>query len=234
MLVAGDGPFARTLAQVLSAGLISLVQLAGAPKPNEIGANPLLDDLETVFLVMPETMSAPEALWHHHALWKWVQTLTRARNYHELGVVFVHGEDQTGMFEIALANGLGLERFNPAQGFMFWDPAEPLRLLLNRLRVLTRTDAETVNDRQSSQPKRRVLVQLKEAISTGEQGPIVSAAQQVNQEFKDDLHRLDNYCQPPCHPNGNAWRSWLKAVVMEGVTLTLQMKAQQLLPTLNI
>jgi hypothetical protein len=234
-LVAGDGPYAQSLAQLLGADFILLDQFNGGPDALENGALPeLLDGLETVFLVIPEALPLPQVLWHHHWIWQWALSLARARNYHQLAIVFVLGKDDTEAFATGLANGLGLDRLDPSQGFMLWRRSEPLRLLLNQLPDLATTDAQTVMDAQNSLPKRRALVQLKQVIALGSPDQIADSARHVSVEFQDDLPALDNYCQPPCHPNGNAWRSWLKTVVTEGVTPDSQINAQRLLPTLIV
>lgn len=83
--MAGDGPYARTLAQMFGADYIRLDQFNGGPDTPENGALPdLLNDLKTVFLVIPEKLPLAQVLWHHHWLWRWVQRLAHASNYHQL------------------------------------------------------------------------------------------------------------------------------------------------------
>jgi len=151
-----------------------------------------------------------------------------------LAVVFVLGDDDTAGSAAGLANGLGLDSLDASQGFMLWRRSEPLRRLLDQLPHLASTDAQTVMDAQNCQPRRTVLLQLKQAIALGSLDQIAATARQVSLQFQDDLPALDNYCIPPCHFNGNAWRSWLKTVVTGGVTPDLQMNAHRLLPTLIV
>jgi hypothetical protein len=220
---------------LLGADFLPLDRFNGGPETPENGALPeLLDDLKTVFLVIPETLPLAQVLWHHHWLWHWAQTLTRARNYHQMAVVFVLAEDDAEALATGLASGLGLDRLDASQGFILWRRSDPLRLLLDHLPDLATTDAQTIMDAQNCHPKRRALLQLKQAIALGSPDQIAAAAQHVSVEFQEDLPALDNYCIPPCHPNGNAWRAWLKTVVTEGVTPGSQMNARRLLPTLIV
>src|SRR4051794_15374431 len=108
-LLAGDGPYAAALALLLRTAHLHLDDVDAGPDSKEAGHYPrVLDDVQTLVLVVPEKLPAPEALYHHQCLWDWVEKLTQGKDCHASGFVFILGADVPAAFDHALATSLAV------------------------------------------------------------------------------------------------------------------------------
>ena len=122
ILVAGDGPYAFSLATRLNATCLPLYKLENGPEPKSDGVyDRRLSNLESVFLVIPEGMSVAEAMWHHHWLWDWIEKLTLGKDCHAVLFVFVLGAETPMDFDHAVAASLAVATVNPTMsGHTIW------------------------------------------------------------------------------------------------------------------
>jgi hypothetical protein len=217
--VAGDGPYAAALATVLGAKAISLDHLASGPGSTDHGGYlQVFDKLARVFLVIPEQMSAAEAIQFHQSVWDWIGKLASAGDQHELAFVFVLPVDASKRFEAALAAGLGLPRIDPAStGHAAWRRSGSLTELLSLLASIQPMDLVPIRARRAADAMHASLAKLHAAAAISDGNALREAARDVVAAFSGSEYLLDVFCTPPSHQHGNLLRSWLKTVVTESV-----------------
>ena len=89
-LAVGDGPYTTVLAACFGAAAFPAASLkAGAQLNARGGHTRLLEDLERVFLVVPEDMQPAEALHCHRLVWNLVEQFSSAGEQHDLAFLFV-------------------------------------------------------------------------------------------------------------------------------------------------
>src|SRR5438094_121123 len=121
MLIAGNNCFSRALVQVLQAGQIDIDCLQNDPAPLEDGSLPTaLDSLERVLLCVDQRASAAETIWQHDRLWRWIEALTHAAEYHEVGYVFIVDEKNAEPIDSALQAEFGLSSGKEQNGIALW------------------------------------------------------------------------------------------------------------------
>jgi hypothetical protein len=234
MLVGPDGVYGRALAQVLGATGFTTEMLRRGPEPLQNGSFPnVFDSVQRVLLCVEERTSTAEVIWQHDRLRHWLELLTGAAEYHEVGFVFIAGEHDAQPLDALLRVELGLGSDQEASGITLWRKTESLASLLSALNAVGKRDLQTLRTFRAGQLQRQVLIQLKAAILTGNTNQIHHSAKDVARVFQHDQLSLDNFCNPPCHKNGNAWRRWISRVVTEGVTQELGTEGNDLVPNLN-
>jgi len=235
MLVTGCCFYARALAQLLRARQMTLEMLRYGPQPLENGSFPsVLDSVDRVLLCVEETVSTAEAIWQHDRLWHWLESLTGDAEYHEVGFIFIVGDQNAECLDAVLRVELGYGPLQDTKGITLWRQTEPLPSLLRALNGVGRTDLQTARTLRANPPKRQALVRLKSAILSGTGDQVLECAKNVAVAFQRHQVTLDNFCNPPFHPNGKEWRRWISQVVTEGVTQKLCTEGRELLPTLNL
>jgi len=220
---------------VFGAARVTPRMLKTGPKPLANGAFPtVLDSVTRVLLCVEHTMSAATAIWQHDRLWHWIESLTNSAEYHELGFIFVVNEDNAMLMKLLLQEVLGLKSRQKSNGIALWLRTGSLVSLLNAINTVGKRDLQTVRTLRASQPKRQALAGLKAAILKKNRDEIRQSARNVAGAFQREQLAFDNFCNSPCHQNGNAWRRWILRVVTEGVTQELCAESKKLLPHLNL
>lgn len=235
MFIAGDSIFSKVLAQVLGASLLTSEMLQKGPEPLEVGSFPsVLDSVDRVLLCVEQTASTAEVIWQRDRLWHWFEALTSAADYHAVGFIFIVGDESAQCLDSALRVDSGLASLPGASGVTLWRRTEPLSALVIALNRVGRTDLQTLRTLRANQPKRQALMELKAAILGGVAGQMLDCAKNVATAFQREQVTLDNFCNPPFHQNGNAWRRWISRVVTEGVTQELRTEGGARLPSLSV
>lgn len=221
-LVVGHGPYAAAVALILGASRLSFDPLLSGPAADDHGRFPrVFGDLSRILLVVPDTMSAEEALCAHEAAWAWVVKLAPEADQHELAFLFMLPPDATDGFESALAAGLGLEGFGTgAVGYWAWRRSGALDDLIHVLTTLAPADLLVLKTRRSADRKHFAIKSLQQKLKSGEAAAIAQAAEAVIESFRDMEYQLDVFCAPPSHQNGNLFRGWLQRVVSPNSTPT--------------
>lgn len=241
-LVLGDeGVFARAITCVFRGEFMQATFLQEQPPERELFSH--LNFLESVICVLFLVGDRPiaEAIYYHDRIWDWFGKHTTGADFHRAKLCFVTQHASTE-FLLGLADGLGLDRIDPAQGVTCWVRSEPLTLLFERLAEANSNSKLQIQKRRGERPKDRALAELKVALRDGSEPSIFEAAKSVRRVFvppgKDpDKHislasSFDNYCNPPAHRNGTRWRAWL-AIVAENVTPERRAEGLSLLATLK-
>lgn len=218
--VAGDGPFAAALAFILGVDSIGLRELRSGPQPGAGGSYPqVFEELKRVLLVVPESMSAADAVDCHGAAWNWVAKLSSAGDQHELAFVFILPPDASKEFEEAIAVGLGMRRIDPATtGHAVWRCSGSLTELLDLLASILPMDLLPLRARQAADTKRAALIELRNTVASKDTTAIRQAAQEALAAFSGHEYLFDVFCREPSHQNGNSLRKWLRKAVTEAVT----------------
>lgn len=219
-LAVGDGPYTAALATVLGIASIPLALLHAGPEPNDRGGHTrVLDDLERVFLVVPEDMQAAEALHCHCLIWGLVEHLSAAGDHHDLAFVFILPADASRSYEDSLAIGLAVPEIDPATtGHGVSRRSASLFELLDLAASTHPLDLPPLRARQASDTRHAALSKLRGAVAQDDPYAASEAARQVLSAFARHEHFLDQFCCPPRHPHGHLLRAWLSAAVTGPVT----------------
>jgi hypothetical protein len=235
IIVAGDGPFATKLALSLNATELTLAKLEGGPEPKSDGAfDRRLNNLESVLFVVPDGMSAAEAMWHHHWLWDWVEKLTAGKDCHEICFIFILPADISGEFDHAIAASLAVTAINPVlSGHAIWRRSGKLEELIELSGRKTGKDLQALRGRRAADVRRNCIALFVATIKSDETGVSWSkSASRVADAFKNREYDLDLFCLPPCHRNGNLVREWLRSIVTGHLTPEIKNECRLLLPTI--
>lgn len=219
-LVVGDGPYTAALATLLGTASIPLALLNAPPEPNERGGyTRVLNELERVFLVVPEDMQPAEALHCHHSLWGLVEKLSSAGDHHDLAFLFILPPDASRSYEEGLAIGLAVPEIDPATtGHAVWRRSGPLSGLLDLVASIQPMDLPPLRARQARDTRHAALARMRAAIAQDSPSVGKEAARAVLDAFLDHEYHLDQFCRPPWHSHGNLLRTWLGASVTSPVT----------------
>jgi hypothetical protein len=231
-LLAGDGPYAAALASLLRTVSLRLDDVHAGPNSMKASYYPrVLDDIRTLVLVVPEEMRAPEALYHHQCLWDWIEKLTRGKDCHASGFVFVLGTEAPAKFDHALATSLAVPAVDPIiSGHAIWRRSGALQSLLELLRQTAHKDLQALRGRRAADIRRKSLVALAvESRSGTDERALLAAATKVADAFRGREYDLDLFCLPPCHRNGNLLRAWLRHAVTGPVTPETRRQGGELL-----
>jgi len=218
--VAGDGPYASALASVLGTVPVPLNQLKAGPAPTNSGGFPrVFENLKWVFLVVPEAMSASEALQCHQEVWEWVEKLSSEGGQHELAFLFVLPSGASQSFEETLAVGLIVPEIDPVKsGHAIWRRSGSLSELLDLASRTHPLDVVPLRGRRASDSRHIALAKLRDAAGQNDPTPGREAAMAVLAAFRGQEYHLDLFCRRPYHQNGNLLRGWLNAAVTATVT----------------
>ncbi len=219
-LVAGGGSYAVALASILGTMAIAFDGLHAGPAPNASGGYPLvLQNLKQAFLVVPEDMSAADALRCHQSIWDWVGKLSSAGDQHELAFVFILPGNASKGYEEALAIGLSVPAIDPvATGHAVWPRSGALSGLLDLVTTMLSMDLLPLKARRAVDGKRLALKRLRVAVTQNDPMAIQATAHAVLNAFQAAEYNLDLFCRPPSHRHGNLLRGWLNALVTGHVT----------------
>jgi hypothetical protein len=231
-LVVGNGPYTAALAQLLRTVSLRLDHIQAGPDLDEVVRySRVLDDVRALVFIVPAEMSAPEALCHHQRLWDWVERLTRGKDCHAIGFVFVLGGEVPSAFDRAIATGLAIPAFDPiVSGHAIWRRSGTLQSLLDLLLHTARKDLQSLRGRRAEDIRRKSLVALAAESKSGTDDQAFSAAAAtVMDAFRGREYDLDLFCLPPCHHNGNVLRAWLRSAVTGPVTLEIRKQGIELL-----
>jgi hypothetical protein len=219
-LAIGNGPYTIALATVLGIASAPLALLNALSEPNERGGHiRLLDDLERVFLVVSEGMSAAEALGCHQIVWGIVAKLSSAGDHHDLACLFILPADAPRSYEESLAIGLAVPEIDPATtGHGVWRRSGSLSELLDLAASIKRMDLPPLRGRQARDTRHAALAKLRAAVAQDDPSAANAAAQEVLASFSGHEYHLDLFCRPPRHPHGNLLRTWLSNAVTSPIT----------------
>jgi hypothetical protein len=219
-LVVGDGPYTAALAAVLGIEYAPLALLNFQAQPNDRGGHRrMLDQLASVFLVVPEDMQPAEALHCHCQVWSLVEKLSSAGEQHDLAFLFVLPADAPRSYEKSLALGLAIPEITPATtGHAVCRRSSSLSQLRNLAASTTPMDLPPLRARQSRDTRHVALARLRASVQQDDPSAATAAARQVLEAFSEQEYHLDQFCRPPGHPNGNLLRVWLSIAVTKPVT----------------
>lgn len=219
-LVAGDGCYTRALAVGLGTVSLPLDCLQIGPAPNDSGAYPrVLENLKRAVLVIPDCMSAAQALHCHAAVWDWVGKLTSDGDQHEIAFLFILPVDASKEYEQALAIGLGVSEVDPLiTGHAICRRSVSLSEMLHLMAKVRPMDLLPLRARRAADTKRITLARLRLAVAQDNRSIADSAVREVLNAFSGHTYHLDLFCRPPSHQHGNRLRHWLNAVVTGPVT----------------
>lgn len=231
-LVAGNGPYAAALAQVLGTVSLHIDQLQNGP---DLRYSPVLDDVRTLVLVVPEEMPAPEALCHHQWLWAWIEKLTRGKHCHAGAFVFVLGSEVPAAFDHALAVGLAFAVLDPKIcGHATWRRSGSLADLTGLVAQTVRKDLQDLRCHRSADVRGKSLRALATAARSDPDDTVWSTVvNAVADAFRNRDNDLDLFCLPPCHRNGHLLREWLHSAVTEPVTPNIKKRGKELIPLIR-
>ena len=219
-LLSGEGPYAAALATVLGTVPIPLEHLKTGPEANNDGGFPqVLEGLVRAILVVPESMSAADALEYHQAVWAWVGKLAPAGDQHELAFIFILPPDAPKVFDDALAAGFGITKIEPATtGHAVWRCSGSLTELLGLLAAIRPMDLIPIRAHRAADAKHAALAKLRATFVTDNAAAVRAAAREVLAAFSGCEYLLDVFCRPPSHQHGNLLRNWLNATAADLVT----------------
>lgn len=239
-LVIGAGVYARTLAEILgTGGLVTAAMLEqGLRLPNDIeelkGKLPVWSDVSSVLLLWETGLSQADVIWRHLRLWELVKDWTERPEFHEISWIVVLSDPINDDSRDSLQRQLSVHAFDGSHGYSLWERSSGLGELLNLMQTTPKTDLQTWHVRQRGDAGRMVLAALHEALSGGDFAVIKCATDAAWTYFESRLIQLDFYCHPPCHPNGHAWRGWLRDAVTRPVTPDIHRAGCELLPMLTL
>lgn len=219
-LVVGVGAYSDALASIMGTVALPFAQLHDGPVPDMRGGYPrVLENLKRALLVVPEDMSAAEALRGHRSIWNWVERLSSAGDQHDLAFVFVLPVTDGNEYEEALAAGLCLSSIDPTStGHGVWRQSGMLLELLELAAAIRPMDALSLRARQRSDHRQLAIEHLRDAVMQGDATAIRDAARVVLAAFRPAEYHLDLFCRAPSHRHGNLLRVWLNAGVTSPVT----------------
>ncbi len=219
-LAVGDGPYTTVLAACFGAAAFPAASLkAGAQLNARGGHTRLLEDLERVFLVVPEDMQPAEALHCHRLVWNLVEQFSSAGEQHDLAFLFVLPADAPRNYEQILALGLAVPEINPATtGHAVCRRSVPFSELLSLAASTVPRDLPPLRARQARDLRHSALAHLRAAISQDNPSAAVEAARHVLAAFSGQEYQFDQFCRPPSHRHGKLLRAWLSSAVTSGVT----------------
>lgn len=223
-LVAGDGPLAAALGQVLGGTMISLDALDEQVQQTEVEGGEsyrLLEELHSVILIMPLSAGLADVARWVDQIWNLVVRFSSAEDQHDLRWVFVPVAND----HIRLENGLKAILAVPkgtqlaSHGYGVWYAQQSLEDLQGVWQSIYPTDLLTLRARRNRDERRRAFGTLLSALRGDNPDAVVSAAKEVTAQFpKSEEVLLDVFCRSPSHPNGGELRRWLTEVVTRGVT----------------
>jgi hypothetical protein len=231
IIVAGAGPYASRLAQSLGVIPIPLQQLEGGPAPKSDGMfDRRLNALEQVYLLIPEEMSAAEALSYHHWIWDWIEKLTTGKDCHSVSFIFIIGSEAPEAFDRAISTSLALAALDPRIcGHAIWRRSGDLASLTELAERTSPRDLQALRGRRASDVRRKSLAALAAtAMSTAQARAWFAAAKTVTNAFEGRESDIDLFCVPPCHLHGNLLRDWLHCAAIGPVTPELQKRGAEL------
>lgn len=219
-LVAGDGPHAAVLAQILDAEMMDWESLSAGPQAEEATRySRVLNDLSRVFIVGGATRSTADFLECHEAIWNWIAKLAPGGTQHDVAMIFVLPESASRDCGEALAIGLGIpvgELVKSGHGVVRM--TEGLGAMLETSTRVVARDRVRYLARKKSDNRHAALANLRETLSNSEPDAGIEAARQILEAFADHEHHLDLFCTSPNHRNGNRIRTVLHHLVTKPVT----------------
>jgi len=233
-LVAGDGPYAAALAQVLDAQLMDWESLSAGPEAEEAARySRILNDIDRVFIVGSAARNTAGFLCCHEAIWNWIAKLTSGRTQHDVAIIFVLPETASRDGKEALAIGLGIPTGEfEKSGHGVVRMSDGLAGMLETSSRVAARDRVRFLARRKSDKRHAALARLKEAQSSSGPEAGIEAARQVLEVFAEYEHHLDLFCSSPSHQNGNRLRTILRHLVTKPVTPMDWEAFQHELPTL--
>lgn len=209
--VVGDGPYASALAFVLGTVCVASDEIKiGPPKSRSGGFSLVFDVLKFAVLVVPATMSAPDALRCHQHMWEWIEKLSSEGDQHEIAFLFILPPNASLAYEEALAIGLSVPEIDPeTSGHGVWRRSGALGELIELIARVRPLDAVPIRARRASDARHIALSELRNALAQEDPISTRSAAKAVLAAFREQGYHLDLFCRPPCHQYGNLLRDWL-------------------------
>lgn len=222
--MAGNGPLAEVLGQVLSGDVIGIEALDMEPlqAEEEGGGYPLLKELHSVMMVVPMSAGLTDVARWVDQIWRLVGRFSSAGDQHDLRWVFVPVASESGRIEEGLGAFLAVpsEAQLTSLGYGIWCPQYSLEELGRVWRSIHPKDLLALRARQNRDGRRRALSTLLGTLQGDDPDAVVAAANEVATQFPDkEDFLLDVFCRPPDHHlNGGKLRRWLAEVVTRGVT----------------
>lgn len=233
-LVAGNGPDAAVLAQILDAEMMDWESLSAGPEAEEAARySRILNDLSRVFIVGGATRSTADFLGCHEAIWNWIAKLAPGGTQHDVAMIFVLPKTASRDCGEALAIGLGIpvgELEKSGHGVVRM--SQGLEAMLETSSRVVARDRVRFLARKNSDKRHAALGRFKEAQSDSGPEEGIEAARQVLELFAEYEHHLDLFCASPSHRNGNRFRTILHHLVTKPVTPMDWEAFQQEIPAL--
>lgn len=223
ILVIGNGPFAMAFAQILMAARVAADEILGGLQPGGCGASRVLDDLRRVFIVAESSQASADLLCVEEAFWRWIEVLTADKEQHRVAVQFILPPQSFADYVGSLALGLSCHRLDPGStGHGASSMADGLAQILTLSTEIQPKDQVALWNRRISDQYRSVLSAFERAVGCDDFREAQEAAEAVTAAFVGREYRIDLFCRPPCHSNGNRLRSILNEIVTGSVTPTIQ------------
>ncbi len=231
LLVAGDGPFAVALGQVLSGTMISLNALDERAQEDEVAGGEsyhLLEELHSIMMIVPLNAGFTDVARWVDQVWGMVERFSSAKDQHDLRWLFVpvandHVRLEEGLRAVlAMQTGAQLT----THGYGVWCPQRSLEALVGGWQTIDPTDLFTLRARRNRDGRWRALRALLDAVQGENPEAVVAVANEVATHFFKHEYLLDVFCRPPSHQHGNKFRHWLAEIVTHGVTPHLDINSR--------
>lgn len=238
-LVVGEGVYARVLAEVLAADLITDDMLEGGIRlRREFGQTesevPIWKDVTTAIFCWGTDLSLAHLLWRHLRIWKLIKKWTELKDVHEIACVIAVYDALDDQTQASLRQELIIPALDGTNGYSLWMRSTGLAALLALTQLANKTYFQQWQIRQRGNEGRRVLVDLRRALTGDDKDVMRSAIMAAWRYFEPRQIQLDFYCERPCHPNGHQWRKWLREAVTPPVTPEVMEAGRALLPLISV
>jgi len=223
ILIIGRGPFSLALGQILAGETITTEEILDGIERGSSGVSYVLNDLRRVFIVAHPSQSPADLLCVEEALWQWIAALTAEKEEHRIAIQFILPARKSEDYSGALAAGLSCptpDLTPTGHGVCSTEDSFPTILKLSS-EIQSRSLVDLKNRRRRDL-HRQVLSGFQREVSIRDENRVREASQAVRVAFDGKEYRLDLFCNPPCHQNGNRLRTILSEIVTDGVTPSLK------------